>query len=140
MHIIEAWELTVSATRRGVQPRPFTGFDPAAFAEGTPESAARASIAILSQRRRNSARAFRFWRDLAVRKRRTEIDPLMGTVVALARESGVQTWAIETLIGLVHDVEQGRRELSWDTFRVLLDACKRMRGAPVAQEHEERRP
>jgi 2-dehydropantoate 2-reductase len=126
-------EVMAVAKAQGIEPLPFTGFDPAAFMEGSPESAARASIAILSQRRRNSAKKHSgFWRDLAVRKRRTEIDPLMGKLVELARQSGVQTPAVDTLIGLVHDVEQGRRELSWDTFQVLLDVCENKRAAAAA--------
>ena len=56
------------------------------------EADARASIAILSQRRRNSAKKHSgFWRDLAVRKRRTEVDSLMGTVIELAERTGIST-------------------------------------------------
>lgn len=121
-------EVMAVARAQGIVPLPFTGFDPAAFMEVSPESAARASIEILSQRRRGAAKKHSgFWRDLAVRKRKTEIDPLMGKVAELARQSGIQTPAIDTLIGLVHDLEQGRRELSWDTFEALLDVCERQR-------------
>ncbi|NBS58037.1 MAG: ketopantoate reductase family protein, partial [Betaproteobacteria bacterium] len=64
-----------------------------------------------------------FWRDLAVRKRRTEVDFLVGAVADLGRESGVDTPAIRTLVGLIHDIEEGRRQQSGDTFRILLDEC-----------------
>ena len=30
------------------------------------------------------------------------------------------------VIDLVHDIEQGRRDLSWDTFNILLDECTRL--------------
>jgi 2-dehydropantoate 2-reductase len=120
-------EVMAVARAQGVTPLPFTGFDPSAFMERSPESAARASIAILSQRRRHSAKKHSgFWRDLAVRKRRTEVDPLMGTVIALGERAGVDTPALRLLVGLVHDVEDGRRELSQDTFDVLLRACAGM--------------
>ena len=123
-------EVMAVARERGIRPAPLTGFDPAAFMEGAPESAARASIAILSQRRRNSVKKHSgFWRDLAVRKRKTEVDPLLGQVVEAARDCGVATPALDTLITLVHDVEEGRRELSWDTFRVLLDVCEHKRAS-----------
>jgi 2-dehydropantoate 2-reductase len=126
-------EVMAVARAQGIAPLPFTGFDPAAFMAGSPESAARASIAILSQRRRGAAKQHSgFWRDLAVRKRKTEIDPLMGKVAELARQSRVPTPAIDTLIALVHDLEQGRRELSSDTFQVLLDVCERGRGSTAA--------
>jgi 2-dehydropantoate 2-reductase len=127
-------EVMAVARARGVTPLPFTGFDPAAFMAGSPESAARACIAILAQRRRNSVKKHSgFWRDLAVRKRRTEIDPLMGTVAELGPQAGVDTPAIRTLIGLVHDIEDGRRELSWDTFKILLDQCARQSRSPLPQ-------
>ena len=38
-------------------------------------------------------------------------------------QAGIDSPAIRTLIGLVHDIEDGRRELSWDTFKILLDQC-----------------
>lgn len=117
-------EVMAVARARNVAPMPITGFEPAAFMAGSPESAARACIAVLAQRRRNSIKKHSgFWRDLAVRKRRTEIDALMGTVAELGSQAGVDTPAIRTLIGLVHDIEDGRRELSWATFKVLLDQC-----------------
>ncbi len=120
-------EVMAVARARKVTPLSFTGFDPAAFMPGGPESAARECIAVLSQRRRNSVKKHSgFWRDLAVRKRRTEIDPLMGMVAQLGKEAGVPTPAILVLIDIVHDIEQGRRELSWDTFEVLLDECTRL--------------
>ena len=55
----------------------------------------------------------------------------MGTVAELGKQAGVDTPAIRTLIGLVHDIEDGRRELSWDTFKVLLDQCARQSRSPV---------
>ena len=47
-------EVMAVARARQVTPLSFTGFDPAAFMPGSPESAARECIAVLSQRRRNS--------------------------------------------------------------------------------------
>jgi 2-dehydropantoate 2-reductase len=131
-----AREVMAVARARGVRPETLSGFDPAAFMQGAPEAAARASIAILSQRRRNSAKKHSgFWRDLAVRKRKTEIDQLLGAVVHLGRESGVTTPALDTLIRLVHQVEGGERELSWETFQVLLDACEQKR-ATISMQSE----
>jgi len=113
------------ARARGITPVAFSSFDPAAFMrDGTP-AAVRACLDGLAARRRNAGKTHSgFWRDLAVRKGRTEVDPLMGTVAAQARESGIATPALDTLIALVHDIEDGRRTLSPDTFRVLLDTCQ----------------
>jgi 2-dehydropantoate 2-reductase len=113
------------ARARNITPVPIPCFDPAAFMRGGSSAAARAGLDHLAERRRNTGKTHSgFWRDLAVRKRRTEVDPLMGTVATLGRESGVATPALDTLISLVHDIEDGRRELSMDTFNVLLDKCE----------------
>ena len=60
-----------------------------------------------------------------MRKRRSEIDPLVGTVAELAQRAGIETPALRMLIHLVHDIENGRRELSSNTFKILLDECDR---------------
>jgi 2-dehydropantoate 2-reductase len=92
---------------------------------GAPEAAARACMAVLAQRRRHGAKQHSgFWRDLAVRKRRTEVDELLGKVVEIGRAAGVATPALSTLVALVHDIEDGRRELSRDTFDVLRRQCE----------------
>ncbi len=117
-------EVMAVASALGIKAMPLTGFDPAAFMAGSPEAAARACVAVLAQRRRNSAKKHSgFWRDLAVRNRRTEIDELMGAVAKLGAERGVETLGIHRLIALIHDIEQGRRELSAETFGIMLDHC-----------------
>ena len=117
-------EVLAVARARNVVPLAFASFDPAAFMEGGTPGEARRWLDVLAERRRHAAKTHSgFWRDLAVRKRRTEVDPLLGTVAALGRESGVATPALDTLIGLVHDVEEGRRSLGADTFNILLQKC-----------------
>jgi 2-dehydropantoate 2-reductase len=120
-------EVLMVARARGIVPQAYASFDPAAFVADAPPGSARTALDALAARRRHAGKTHSgFWRDLAVRKRRTEVDPLLGTVAALARESGLATPALDTLIRLVHDIEDGRRKLTWDTFGVLLDQCERL--------------
>jgi 2-dehydropantoate 2-reductase len=63
------------------------------------------------------------YRDLAVRKRKTEIDPQIGIIAALGREAGIATPALEKLVLLIHDIEEGRRPMSFETFQALIDTC-----------------
>ncbi len=63
------------------------------------------------------------WRDLAVRKRKTEVDPQIGAIGALAREEGIPTPAIDALVRLIHDVEDCRRPQSIETLDELLKAA-----------------
>lgn len=119
-----AREVMRVAVARGVKPVGFNGFDPAAFAPGSSDAQARASVAALAEFNRHTAKTHSgIWRDLAVRKRRTEVDPQIGIIARLGREAGVDTPAIRKLVELIHDLEEGRRSLSFDTFKALLDTC-----------------
>ena len=120
-------EVMAVARARNVRPVGFNGFDPAAFMAEAPKSASRASIAALAEFNRHSAKTHSgIWRDLAVRKRRTEVDPQIGAIAELGKEVRVDTPAIRTLVGLIHDIENGRRPQSFATFQVLLDQCREL--------------
>ena len=120
-----AREVMAVAAARGVVPVGFNGFDPACFAPGASDAAARASVAALAEFNRHTAKTHTgIYRDLAVRKRKTEVDPQIGVIAGLAREAGIPTPAISCLVGLIHDVEDGRRPMAWETFDVLVQVCQ----------------
>ena len=119
-----AREVMATAAARGVTPVGFNGFDPACFAPGAPEVGARASIAALAEFNRHTAKTHTgIYRDLAVRKRKTEIDPQIGVIGDLAKEAGIDTPAIRRLVDLIHDIEDGRRPMAFETFQALIDTC-----------------
>jgi 2-dehydropantoate 2-reductase len=119
-----AREVMAVAAARGVSPVGFNGFDPAVFAPGAPEAGARASIAALAEFNRHTAKTHSgIWRDLAVRKRRTEIDPQIGVIARLGAEVGVPTPAILKLVELIHDIEDSRRPMAFETFAELIAVC-----------------
>ena len=119
-----AREVMAVASARGVVPIGFNGFDPASFAPSAPEPAARASIAALAEFNRHTAKTHSgIYRDLAVRKRRTEVDAQIGVIAELGREAGVDTPAIRRLVELIHDIEEDRRPMAWATFAQLIAAC-----------------
>lgn len=124
-----AREVMAVASARGVLPIGFNGFDPASFALGATDAGARASIAALAEFNRHTAKTHTgIYRDLAVRKRKTEIDPQIGVIAELGREVGVQTPAILCLVGLIHDIEEGRKPMAFETFSELIAVCQ---GAPA---------
>jgi 2-dehydropantoate 2-reductase len=119
-----AREVMAVAKARGVRPIGFNGFDPEAFAPGASEDGSRAIIAALAEFNRHTAKTHSgIYRDLAVRKRRTEIDPQIGIIGRLGREAGVATPAIDRLVTLIHAIEDGRRPMDFKTFEELLAAC-----------------
>ncbi len=106
----------------------FNGFDPACFAPGASEAGARASIAALAEFNRHTAKTHSgIYRDLAVRKRKTEVDPQIGVIGELGREAGIATPAIVRLVELIHDIEDGRRPMAYDTFAELVAICDKVR-------------
>ena len=58
-----------------------------------------------------------------MRKRKTEIDQQIGIIGKLGREAGIATPALDRLTALIHDIEDGRRPLSFATFQDLIDTC-----------------
>jgi 2-dehydropantoate 2-reductase len=117
-------EVMATARARGVVPLGFNGFDPDAFMPGAGEAAAQASVGAMAEFNRHTAKTHSgIWRDLAVRRRKTEVDAQIAIIATLAREAGVDTPAISALVGLIHDIEEGRRDQSWTNLDRLLDTC-----------------
>jgi 2-dehydropantoate 2-reductase len=125
VYIALAREILTVAAARGVTPEAFDGFDPSAYLASAPAGAASRSLDDLVSHNRRSAKMHSgIWRDLAVRKRPTEVDAQLGIVV---REAGSATREAERpstpllsrLIDLIHDIENGVRAQSLDTLDLL---------------------
>ena len=117
-------EVMAVATARGVIPTGFNGFDPEAFMADAGDADARACIARLADFNSTTAKTHSgIWRDLAVRKRRTEVDPQIGIICELGRAAGVPTPALDAVKQLINDIEAGRREQAAETFQELIDRC-----------------
>jgi 2-dehydropantoate 2-reductase len=65
------------------------------------------------------------WRDLAVRRRKTEVGALLGATVTKARTLGVAMPLTERLIAMIEDLELGRRVMSWSNIDELVAAGRR---------------
>ena len=116
-----AREAMAVAASRGVSPEAFDGFDPGAFAPEASSVAATESLDALVRFNRASAKSHSgVWRDLAVRKRRTEVDAQIAPIDSIGEENGVPTPLTRRLVELVHDVEEGRRDQSWETLDQLI--------------------
>ncbi len=117
-----AGEAMAVAQARGVAPEGFNGFDPAAFMPGADPAAAARSLADMVAFNAKSAKTHSgIWRDLAVRKRRTEVDAQLGPIVLLGRLAGVKTPVVARLIQLIHEIEDGRRPQGWETLDALAE-------------------
>jgi 2-dehydropantoate 2-reductase len=103
--------MTVVAAKR-IAPQGFNGFDPAAFVPGGSAAAVATSMDTMVAFNRRSAKSHSgIWRDLAIRKRRTEVDAQLGPVVEEGAALGVPTPCNARLIAMIHEIEDGARRL-----------------------------
>ncbi len=115
-----AREVMRTAVAEGVTPRPFNGFEPKAFMPDAADASALKSLADLADFNSRTAKTHTgIYRDLAVRKRKTEVDQQLGVIVDIAAGHGVDTPLLRRLIELIHDIEEGRRDMSVSTFHEL---------------------
>lgn len=122
LYIALAREILAVAEARGVRPEGFDGFDPVVYLPQAPPGAAERSLDDLVAFNRRSAKTHSgIWRDLAVRKRPTEVDAQLGIVVTLGAQAGVETPLTARLVELIHDIESGVRTQSLDTLDALAE-------------------
>ena len=120
VYIALAREILAVAKARGISPETFDGFDPSAYLPDAPPGAAERSLDDLVAHNRRSAKTHSgIWRDLAVRKRRTEVDAQLGIVIALGTEAGVATPLTTRLVDLIHEIENGARPQSLHALDAL---------------------
>lgn len=103
-----AGEAIRTARAEGVEPAGFNGFDPAAFGPRSRAAESAASIRAIADFYRRGAKPHSgVWRDLAVHRRKTEVDAQLGMVADIAASRGIATPALSALIALIHRIEGG---------------------------------
>ena len=108
------------AAAEGVRTEPFDGFDPAAFAPGAPREALDRSFADMVAHNRRSAKSHSgIWRDLAIRKRKTEAEAQLGPIVAAGARHGVPTPVTARIMAMIREIEDGRRPLAMSNLAEL---------------------
>ena len=108
------------ALAKGVALQGFDGFDPDAFRPNGPTTRAETSLDGLVAFNRASAKTHSgIWRDLAVRKRTTEVDAQLGWIVKIGTDVGVSTPLTEAVIRQIHEIERGDRSQVWENLEEL---------------------
>ncbi len=119
MRVAEAAEIRVE---------PFDEYAPAdyrAAARGDTAARERAMAIIGRHYRQHTKTKTGIWRDLVVRRRKTEVGALLGATVAKARTLGIGMPLTERLIAMIEDLEVGRRVMSWANVDELVAASRR---------------
>jgi 2-dehydropantoate 2-reductase len=116
-------EVHAVAASIGVGQRGFNGFDPQAFTPDATEAQARHSVdAMVAFNRPNAKTHSGIWRDLAVRKRRTEVDVQVLPIVETGAAHGVDCPKCRKLTQMIHEIEDGTRPMTDDNLLELLHA------------------
>jgi 2-dehydropantoate 2-reductase len=118
--------LRVAAAEK-VRPEGFNGFHPAAFDAGADPAATRRSLDEMVAHNRRSAKSHSgIWRDLAVRKRKTEVDAQIATIAEIAATHGLTTPLVDRLVRLVHEIEDGERPMERANLDALAEAAREL--------------
>jgi 2-dehydropantoate 2-reductase len=112
-------EILAVAAAEKVRVLGFNGFDPEGFARGD-EAAIEASMQRMEGFNRGSAKSHSgIWRDLAVRKRQTDVAAQLAPVRAAARRHGLPTPIADRLVALIGEVEAGQRAIGPESADAL---------------------
>ncbi|MFC4671566.1 ketopantoate reductase family protein [Seohaeicola nanhaiensis] len=113
-------EVVRVAQAEGVTLKGFDGFEPDAFLPGAAEEVIDDSFArMVIQNRRSTKSHSGIWRDLAVRKRKTEADAQIGPIVRIGASHGVPTPITARLVAMIHEIEDGKRPLASENLDAL---------------------
>ena len=96
-------------------------FDPNLFAPGD-DAMARGESALMEMA--NAMRAsvkqhMGIWRDLAVKKRKTEVDMQTAVIVETGRAQGIPTPVNAAVLDVIHEIEDGKRGMEWDNLEEI---------------------
>jgi 2-dehydropantoate 2-reductase len=107
-----AGEVLRVAAAQGIQPLGFDGFEPQSIAAAD-RSVVDASLERLIAVRHGDEKTHSgVWRDMAVRKRRTEVDAHFGPIIEDAHRRGLAVPLLERMVEMIHEIEEGRRDFS----------------------------
>jgi 2-dehydropantoate 2-reductase len=127
-----AAEVYEAADYEGVRPEPFDNVEPSVYYPRDTRDWDRinASLDDLVARRKGDTKTRSgIWRDLAVRKRRTEVDEQIAAAAAIGRGHGLPMTLTTRLVEMIHELEEGSRDRSVVNVDEL-DALRAASGEP----------
>lgn len=115
-------EILETADKEGVSPLGFDDWDPSLVYPRAlrPEEKLDAQLDKLAERMASNKKTKSgIWRDLAVRKRKTEVDAQLVPILEIAESHGIQTPLLSALVTAIKEIEIGKRQMSWDNLYEL---------------------
>ena len=102
---------------------PIGEFEPEKFAPGgRMEERADETLAALADAWRDAIKQHMgIWRDLKVKRRKTEVDMQVGQIVATGLKTDVPTPVNAAVLEVIHEIENGERGMEWSNLREISD-------------------
>jgi len=110
------------AEAEGIRLEAFDEFDPTWYRRGRAGDAAavtQAMAAITTFYRGLTKTKTGIWRDIVVRKRKTEVEAHFGATLARAERRGLPAPLTRRLLAMIGEIETGRRPMTWDNLDEL---------------------
>lgn len=96
-------------------------FDPNAFAPGV-DFETRSDAALMSMvmpMRDGVKQHMGIWRDLKVKRRKTEVDVQVAALVDYGEQNGIPTPVNRAVVEVIHEIENGERDMEWENLREI---------------------
>lgn len=113
-------EIGELAALQNIKLQAFDGFDPQAFLpDASPEQTQKSFDDMVAHNRRSAKSHSGIWRDLAVRKRPTEVDAQIACAIPIGARFNLPMTLTTQLVALIHQVERGELPQSQETLALL---------------------
>src|SRR4051812_1330382 len=114
----------LAAAADGVKVEGFAHFNPAPFLDPSP-AGVKAAFAVLDAMARDQAHnntrvRTGYWRDIVVRKRKTELEYVTGEIIRTGARHGAPTPLCSLQMKMFDEIESGRRALRWENLEELM--------------------
>lgn len=115
-------EVLQVADKKGIQPEFFDDWEPAYVFPELQEDKLNEQFGILVNRLRGYTKTRTgIWRDLAVRKRKTEVPQQLNPIIAEGESHGFSMTLLKTVLSLITEIENGERDISENNLQLLMD-------------------
>jgi 2-dehydropantoate 2-reductase len=113
-------EAVAVANGEGVRLEPFEPFEPTLFREPLDRQRLDSFFDTVAARFRSRIKQHTgIWRDLRVRRRKTEVEWLTGEVVRRGEKAGIPVPINKRIVAMIGEIEEGRREQRWENLLEL---------------------
>ncbi len=100
---------------------PIGEFEPNDFAPGQRAAADGSLDALADAMRRSPKQHMGIWRDLKIKRRKTEVDMQVAAIVDKGRELSIPTPINAAVLDLIHAIEDGTQGMEWSNFQTIAE-------------------